>query len=378
MKTNVPQLPTANQQSSAWTSEFPNSSLNRVRNSQPLGTVLITGANGFVGSNLTTRLNAMGIDTIAAMRPGRRIPTEMAQRDGAMTVREMQFDSIKQIKRSLDGVDTVIHTVGKVAAHSYRDFLETNYTTTLRLMQAAADLPSPPRIVLVSSVAAAGPRSGSRPRQTSDQPAPVSWYGRSKLAGEKAAMRYAAQVPLTIVRPGIVFGAADREVLRLMKVIASSHVNLLAGYHQPRFPFIAVEDLVSCIVTAIRSGSPIPFNSEATSRVPASGEGIYYAADPSFASFAQFGSWVAQALGHRWHLPLPLPLWVVRAAAWLNGVMTRKQSPDTFSLDKIREASAVGWECDVSPTIDLGWAPAASLQTRVAETIGWYREHGWL
>ena len=378
MKTNSPDLTPPKQRVDAWTSEFPNALRTRVQRSHPLGRVLITGANGFVGSNLTTSLLGMGIDAVAAMRPGRQILPAIASRCGAIPIDEMQFDSVSAIKRKLSGIDTVIHTAGKVAARSYRDFLDTNYSTTARLMQAAADMPTPPRVVLVSSVAAAGPRTGTRPRQTGDVPQPVSMYGRSKLAGERAALRYANQVPVTIVRPGIVFGAADREVLRLMQVIAASHVNILAGYHMPRFPFIAVDDLVSCIVTAIRSGSPITAHKELLRSTPVFGEGIYYAADPSFASFAQFGAWVARALGHRWHLPLPLPLWIVKTAAWLNGSLSRADSADTFSVDKIREASAVGWECDVSPTIELGWAPAATLEQRVAETIAWYRQHDWL
>ena len=47
--------------------------------------------------------------------------------------------------------------------------------------------------------------------------------------------------------------------------------------------------------------------------------------------------------------------------------------------NKIREARAAGWECDVRKAIEeLDWKPAASLAERLRQTIAWYRHHGWL
>ena len=64
--------------------------------------------------------------------------------------------------------------------------------------------------IVVSSLAAAGPCAGDQPFLEGDSPAPVSAYGRSKLAGELAAARHAGEMEITIVRPPIVFGPGDR------------------------------------------------------------------------------------------------------------------------------------------------------------------------
>ena len=44
-----------------------------------------------------------------------------------------------------------------------------------------------------------------------DEPAPISNYGRSKWSGERAVAEFAGDVPITIVRPGSVFGPRNRE-----------------------------------------------------------------------------------------------------------------------------------------------------------------------
>jgi len=345
-----------------------------------LGAVLVTGANGFIGSNLVAELTSRDCDVTAGVRPGRRLSSEMAARCGAIAYRELELNSVDRLAQALEGIDTILHTAGCTAASSYRDFLQTNRNGTYRLLQAAARQPVPPRVILISSVAAAGPRRLERPVRAEDRPEPVSEYGRSKLAGERVARRFAAELPITTIRPGIVFGPGDHEVLRLIKLVANSHLNFLPGYRQPLFPFIAVQDLIDCMIKAVHAGSVLrPFDRDLPLAGEAAGDGIYYAADPQFGSFGDLGRWISRGLGHRWHKPVRLPLAAVRFAARLSTWFADPKHPSTFTPDKIREAAVLGWECDVEKTMrELEWAPAASLEERVRQTILWYRQHGWL
>lgn len=345
-----------------------------------LGSVLVTGANGFIGSNLVAELTARECEVFAGVRPGRRLAGDMAARCGDIAYRELELDAVDRLAHALEGIDTIVHTAGRTAANSYREFLQTNRTGTYRLLQAAARQPVPPRVILISSVAAAGPRTRERPVQTEDRPEPVSEYGRSKLAGERIARRFAADLPITAIRPGIVFGPGDREVLRLVKLVANTHLNFLPGIRQPLFPFIAVQDLIDCIVKAVHVGSVLrPLDHNVPLVGEAAGDGIYNAADPQFGSFGDFGRWISRGLGHRWHRPVRLPLAAVRAAARLSTWFADPTHPSTFTPDKIREAAVLGWECDVWKTMrELEWAPAASLEERLQQTILWYRQHGWL
>ena len=69
--------------------------------------------------------------------------------------------------------------------------------------------PQPPRVVLVSSQAAAGPASvADAPVREDDPPRPIEAYGQSKLEAEQAVTRYDGRLPVTIVRPAAGLRAA--------------------------------------------------------------------------------------------------------------------------------------------------------------------------
>jgi len=76
-----------------------------------------------------------------------------------------------------------------------------------------------------------------------DPLSPVSHYGHSKRAGERAAARYADRVPITVVRPSIVLGEADVLGLPLFRSIARWGVHAVPGFRRPRFSLIHADDL---------------------------------------------------------------------------------------------------------------------------------------
>src|SRR5204863_6941414 len=96
------------------------------------------------------------------------------------------------------------------------EFMKANRDGTANVVEAAAAAPHPPRVVLVSSVAAAGPSRPGQPIDEGRPPAPVTDYGRSKLAGELIVRT--GEVPWTIVRPPVVYGEWDRELLKIFKM----------------------------------------------------------------------------------------------------------------------------------------------------------------
>src|SRR2546425_12161711 len=91
-----------------------------------------------------------------------------------------------------------------------------NRDGTANLLEAAAEA-APRRFVLVSSLAAAGPTTPGHPVDERRPPAPVSDYGRSKLAAE--VLVRAMSFPWTIVRPPIVYGEWDHGILTAFKLV---------------------------------------------------------------------------------------------------------------------------------------------------------------
>ena len=75
-------------------------------------------------------------------------------------------------------------------------------------------------IIHLSSLAAAGPSAQGEPSQEHNPCKPVTYYGESKLAGEKIALKYSSQLPIVIIRPPVVYGPRERNFLLYLKALS--------------------------------------------------------------------------------------------------------------------------------------------------------------
>lgn len=132
--------------------------------------VLVTGANGFIGKNLTIRLREQGTEFVSFTR-------EMTQRD---------------LAAALDDVDFVFHLAGVNRPKDTADFAEGNTGLTKQLCDLIRDSGRPIPVLYTSSAQA-----------LADNP-----YGVSKLAAEEVlvAMERDTQSPVYLYRLPNVFG----------------------------------------------------------------------------------------------------------------------------------------------------------------------------
>src|SRR4029077_10034148 len=137
----------------------------------------------------------------------------------------------------------------------------------------------PPRLIFVSSIAAAGPCPRGQIRLESDPPAPRSHYGRSKLGAEEEAAKFADKVPITIIRPGMVFGPRDTGFIQIVQAIRNFRVHLSPGVSPPALSYIHVSDLVELLLAAVVSGRTIPPNGGTRS------EGRYFGVAPEYPTY---------------------------------------------------------------------------------------------
>jgi len=334
--------------------------------------VLVTGATGFIGRHLAHRLIESGCRLSCLVRA--TSDADELRSAGAQLVTGDVTDRAT-IGRALAALrpGVVFHLAGMLRALRSDDFLRVNAGGAESVAAACADLAEPPVLVVVSSLAAAGPCAADRPRVESDLPTPVSAYGRSKLAAELAAAKYSGRVPISIVRPPIVFGAGDRGVLEMFQPIARWGIHIVPGRGRRRFSLIHVADLVEGLLLVAEKG-------ERQHAGDSKGQGIYFMTADDSPTYTELGEAMAKALGktHVKLLRVPAPL--VRLVGLCGDAMTRiQQRPAWVNGDKMTEALAGSWMCSSAKARShLGWHTAAPLGERLHETAQWYSQAGWL
>jgi nucleoside-diphosphate-sugar epimerase len=322
--------------------------------------VLVTGATGFVGGHLAEALVRRG-DTVTALV---RSPGKTALLD-TLPVRQARgsLEDGGSLLAAVAGQEVVYHVAGLVAAMDEPAFLRANRDATRNLVEAIRRGGGPgARLVLVSSMAAAGPAERGQPL-TGEEPArPVTQYGRSKLAGE-AVVRDSG-LPWTILRPPMVYGPRDTEVLKIFKLTRGGLAPIFGDGTQ-ELSAVFGPDLADALVAAGNSD-------RALGRT-------YYACHPEIFASGELVRRVAAVQGRSVRL-LPLPDWVARSALAITGLTARLAGqPTILTPDKANEFLQPAWTGDPGPLIaDTGWRPAHDLALGLQATEEWYRSQGWL
>jgi nucleoside-diphosphate-sugar epimerase len=319
---------------------------------------LVTGATGFVGSHLAEALRVRGDEVTVLVRSPKK-----AEALAPLGVRVVvgDLDDPGSLARAVQGQEVVFHVAGLVAAKSEGEFMRCNRDGTASLVAAASGAAAS-RFVLVSSMAAGGPARPGAPLTGTEPPHPVTAYGRSKLAAERAVT--AGTLPWVIMRPPTVYGPRDREVLKVFRM-ARLGVAPVFGDGSQQLSVVHGSDLANALVAAGTAAST-------------TGK-IYYPCHPEIATSAEFVRAVGSAMGRRVSL-IPIPAPVGRALLAITEASARIAGQTTIlTRDKANEFFQEAWTGDPGPfSRDSGWRASHDLKSGLAETYGWYRKAGWL
>jgi nucleoside-diphosphate-sugar epimerase len=325
--------------------------------------VLLTGANGFVGSHVLDALLRRGIPTAVLLRRPADLEFVKPQLPQTTVYWGSLSDTVA-LARALTGITHVVHAAGRTKALHDREFFEVNRDGTRQLVQALRLQGRQVQgVVHLSSLAAAHPAGSARPAAEDDPPAPITPYGRSKLAGEDE-IRSGCPVPFVILRPPAVYGPRDRDFLQLFRAVRTRVIPVFRQGHQ-ELSLAYVRDLAEVVVKCLDHPKTV-------------GKTLNVAAG-EIVTTRQLIREIARQMDVG-VLTVPLPLACLWATCVGQELWSRiRRRPMILSRQKYAEVAAAGWVCRVERLrSELGQVCPTPLAEGIRQTLAWYRQAGWL
>ena len=218
--------------------------------------ILVTGADGFIGSHLTERLIQRGCDVRAFVQYNSLGSWGWLDESPAGIRRDLDVfaGDIRDphgVRTAMTGCDIVLHLAALIAIpysyHSPQTYVETNVLGTLNVVQAARDL-SIERVVHTSTSEVYGtarfvPMTEAHPLQGQ------SPYSASKIGADQMALSYHASfgTPVSVLRPFNTFGprqSARAVIPTIISQIAAGAETIKLGAVHPTRDFSFVADTV--------------------------------------------------------------------------------------------------------------------------------------
>jgi nucleoside-diphosphate-sugar epimerase len=331
--------------------------------SPPETTVLVTGAAGFTGLALSRALARRG-PRVRGMAHRARQAAQLEAAGVQPIIGDVR--DRYAVDQALAGVDTVYHlaAVFRHAGVPDSEYREVHVDATRQLVERSAAA-GVRRFVHCSTVGVHGDVEGDGPA-TEDAPLhPGDIYQLTKLEGEQMALRTAERVglPLTVVRPGPIYGPGDRRLLKLIGAVARKRFVLL-GDGTPRFQMVYVDDLTEGFRLAAESPAAIGRTYIVTGReAPTLNELVSEIASvahvaPPRARLPVWPFYLAATVCEAICVPLGIepPIFRRRVSFFVNNRW--------FDISRARR--------------ELGFAPKVGLRDGIHRTLDSYHRLGWV
>jgi nucleoside-diphosphate-sugar epimerase len=326
--------------------------------------ILITGGAGFVGLNVTEALLARGDHVVVFGREAALpdpAPAIFARLPGRLTVIQGDVADAAAL-----GAVFRAHRIGAVLpfaaitagpAREAADpaaVIDVNIKGVIATLAAARDAGTVRRVILPSSAAVYGESAYTHPLldEATTPPVPISLYGVTKYAVERAGLRLAAAWGLDAIaaRIGATFGPFERDTglrdtlslfLRLAEAARRGETALIPPAPLPAYDWVYVRDLAAGLVALLDARDP-------PHRV------------------------VNLASGRDWSAAYPA--WLDRLQGAFPGLRWRHAGPGeaAFAWNETRPRGAMA----IARAADFGWRPALGPEAAFEDYIAWLLANG--
>jgi len=323
----------------------------------------VTGATGFIGSNVARALLKRGNEVCALVRP-----TADRSNLAGLDVRPVEGDLLdfESLKRGMDGCSQVYH-VGALYSFWVRPrrlVYDVNVEGTRNVLRAARDQ-GMEKVVYTSSVAALGLREDGRP---ADETTPVELsdvigdYKKSKYLAEQVALEFAEDLPVVIVNPSFPVGPGDIKPTPTGQTILDFLNRKMPAYVDTGMNVVDVEDVALGHLLASEKG-------RVGERYILGGENL---------TMKQLLDLLAEITG----LPAPrfrLPYFPILAASFLNAGFcklfpgcTPRMTPQTIRMSRHLMFF------DPSKAVEELGFPQTSARQALSKAVAWFEENGYV
>lgn len=303
---------------------------------------MLTGASGFIGSELLKQLPTDSTLSVGRDKPGSQ-PSEKFFK--------LKIDNDTDYSVALSDVGVVVHLAARVhvmndaVSNPLEEYREVNTRGTVNLARQAAAA-GVKRFVFVSSIKVNGECTPQdKPFTSADEYAPEDDYGLSKAEAEQQLFEIVKEtgMEVVVIRPTLVYGPGVKANFATLMNLVSKGIPLPFGCIKDNCrSLVSVTNLVDLIVTCID-------HQKAANQV-------FLVSDDHDVSTSDMVSQMARALGKS-QFQLPVPEWAFKMAGKL------------FGKQDVVDRLVGSLQVDITHTKEtLNWTPPQSLEDGFKQT----------
>lgn len=334
--------------------------------------ILITGANGFLGSNLTKYLSKNPAYNVFAMvRPGGQVnflyefQKDPQSGKNLFTLVEADLSDDYSVEKAIVGMDVVIHLAGMVTDWGREeDYYDLNVRGTERVLKGASKA-GVSKVLYLSSLTVHAMNGHKYSDETAPRDMTAYPYGVTKIEGENCLIRWLKEenhtspVQGAVIRPGfVIYGSYDKNTfINVLDALKTGSFGFINGGRK-LISYVHAENLCYGIDQLIKAEKI---------------EGAYNILDGNMTWRYWIGLW-ADALGVK-SPRLSVSYWVmVPVAGFLEGLfkLFRSSKAPILTLYRIRIMFADLAFSDKKMQRDPGYNPPVSLEKSIENTLKFY------